>query len=1064
MKDSKNNSFVLFKAQDPEQLYEFERTAGLKTICDYQRRVVKRLKDEIKELESSVDQQLSILNEVNGMFADDSNARSCFDKNSIIQRTMHAHIEEMKLLKTHVSIKEDIVLRDNEPQLYMQPKTEDLVAAARESVDFPSFFREFPIGFIAFFDNEEISFSLQALIEEAEMWDTDVRTKFFSVLFAHLNSAGYVFTSFLSLIECSSLPGLTEYVEVDLLPILNYTRIAFFLFDAENSELVMEKEKLMMKRKVSDGIIAEAIRTNRLMIASTAYRMFSNDDAMLLKNNKEMLVVPVYCDGAPSAVVLMFDKIGGLKQIDYVTAKALSVFIEQALPVIKRVNQRKENVDKFQKTLDAFLKIINAADMETFTKVVPEALTSCFKCEYAQVLKVSQTKRVFWSIHQSKKDRQTISIDAGVTGQCISRRMPLRVTRPESSVHFNSVADRPSPKVLCTSILVCPVFDDENVPRFVIALYNKKEIETFTDLDISTLKMICDNLYNVLCSITRTAKLTAAVECGQDRINLYDALTNMLASLTNLPDIDATCTKIGEKIGELLNDYAIDVYYVDGLSKTVNGKNVFEKYHKSLYDPDPICLFARTAEIQESIPNDDAEPVIYCGVKSSMNEPIGLFKMSCIDPTKPKNKSIMSLFQSVANVFTLSSKKVLKQKSTARLKVEQLNTVLDSQYQPIQNTNMLQIVRAWRTVVGPGLELSIRMRSLSRQLLLVANLLHRLPADPCVSLQIFNEVQLLLPYEPPNDDTAFVILPRTNSEFQAKTLEFIQEMSQLCDIPEVQEPPQADKVKVPRVTGALEEDVFASTFSVISQSYDRQFTYLKKIAIDLGVIEFLGIDRKLFKEMLTKLHEFHSSNVFESWELAMDHCQFAAHVITQVKHAIQLETVDIAAMYLYLLSLYCRPWDRVGVSKSGMIRYCIENGKEMSPVGCFFTVCSAMAISPLSRLAPDKINSLMKRMKQFDSSDSFSTLFSDDISLHIVTLAKFSYLARKFEDTQRWTTLRFSEQVEQDLVDEFKKYQLDFEVHSIIVPTCGEFVKRGIKFDHVRKLFTNNLSQMTGTA
>ena len=1062
MKDSKNTSFVLFKAQEPEQLYDFERTTGLKTILDYQRRVVKRLKDEIKDLQASVDQQLEVIKEVNRMFTDDPNARSCCDANSIVQRTMDAHLQEMKLIRSIVSFKEDMLLLDNEERLYIQPTTEELVAGAKTSSDFAQFFREFPIGFIAFFDSEEISFSLEALITEAETWDTGIRTKFFSMLFAHLNSAGYIFSTFLALVGCSSLPVLTEYIEVQLLPVLNYGRIAFFLFDAENSELVMEKEKLMLKRKVTEGILAKAIRTNKLMIASTSYRLFSNEDAELLKTNKEMLVVPVYCEGSPAAVVLLFDKIGGFEQIDYITAKGLSIFIEQALPVIKRVNQRRENVQKFQMTLDAFLKIINVSDMDTFMKVVPEALTSCFKCDYAQVLKVSQRKRFFWPIHQSKKDRQMISIDAGVTGQCISRRMPLRVTRPESSVHFNSVADRPSPKVLCSSILVCPVFDDDNVPRFAIALYNKQEIETFTDLDISTLKMICDNLYKVLYSITKTAKLTAAVEYGQERIDLYDALTTMLASLTNLPDIDATCAKIGEKVSELLKDYAVDVYYVDRLSKTVNGKSVFEKYHKSLYDSDPICLFARTAEIQESIPNEGDEPILYCGVKSSLNEPIGLFKLSCIDPTKPKNKSIMSLFQSVANVFTMSSKKVLKRKSTAQLKVEQLNTVLDSLYQPVQNANMLQIIRAWRMVVGPGLELSIRMRSLSRQLLLVANLLHRLPADPGVALQIFNEVQLLLPYEEPGDDATFVILPREDRQFQEKTLEFLQEMSQLCDIPEVAEPPQADKVKVPRVTEALEEDVFSSTFSVVSQSYDRQFTCLKKLALDLGVIDFLGIDKKRFKEMLTKLHEFHTSNVFESWKLAVDHCQFAAHVISQVKDSIEFEPVDIAAMYLYLLSLYCRIWERVGVSNTGIIRFCIENGKGMSPVGCFFTVCSAMAISPLSRLSPENINRLMTRMNQFDCSDSFESLYSDDMCIHIVTLARFSYLARKLEDAQHWTTLRFSEEVDSELVDEFKKYQLDFEVHSIILPTCGEFVKRGIKFDQVRKLFTNNLSQIIG--
>jgi hypothetical protein len=114
------------------------------------------------------------------------------------------------------------------------------------------------------------------------------------------------------------------------------------------------------------------------------------------------------------------------------------------------------------------------------------------------------------------------------------------MTNPENSVIFEEEIDRPSCISYCSSILVCPVLNSEGIPKFLVALYNKNDVDSFSDGDLSTLKMMCDNLNQVLCSIRKVGKIDAIMDKQEELYNRCMTMGEILPLLDNLSNISDT--------------------------------------------------------------------------------------------------------------------------------------------------------------------------------------------------------------------------------------------------------------------------------------------------------------------------------------------------------------------------------------------------------------------------------------------------------------------------------------------------------------------------------------------
>ena len=221
-------------------------------------------------------------------------------------------------------------------------------------------------------------------------------------------------------------------------------------------------------------------------------------------------------------------------------------------------------------------------------------------------------------------------------------------------------------------------------------------------------------------------------------------------------------------------------------------------------------------------------------------------------------------------------------------------------------------------------------------------------------------------------------------------------------------------------------------------------------------------------DFLFHLRKFHPKKKFNNWELSIDHLQFFGFIINQIKKSFQFEIEYICALSFHLLSLYSEP---PYINKNEFLkiqeRLFLENGKGFNSLTSFLICCSLVKIHPFSKISNEIKNKICILMYQFQEIKQLNHLFLNNLIYPLCILSKFSYIARPYEITLKLIKNRFEEEFEidddQDTWEMVQNYQLEFEVRSIILLCSGEFVKKGIKFDQIRKLFTSNISLITKT-
>ena len=164
-----------------------------------------------------------------------------------------------------------------------------------------------------------------------------------------------------------------------------------------------------------------------------------------------------------------------------------------------------------------------------------------------------------------------------------------------------------------------------------------------------------------------------------------------------------------------------------------------------------------------------------------------------------------------------------------------------------------------------------------------------------------------------------------------------------------------------------------------------------------------------------------------------------------------------------------KPRNNCVYSPSELItKFYIENGKGFSPLSSFIAAVSGM--NNQSAITTESIDAIAPLMKKLDCTQTFDFLNTGELYIFIACISQYSYLARSPEIAKKWIDKRVKEEIideeEEDdnesLSDEIMKSQIDFDVKSILFPTFGEFVKRDIKIDHIRKLFITTVSKVTG--
>ena len=272
-----------------------------------------------------------------------------------------------------------------------------------------------------------------------------------------------------------------------------------------------------------------------------------------------------------------------------------------------------------------------------------------------------------------------------------------------------------------------------------------------------------------------------------------------------------------------------------------------------------------------------------------------------------------------------------------------------------------------------------------------------------------------------------------------------------------------------------------SKFDVFSFQNDFLNELIISALSNFGVLNFLSIDSKLANSLIDELRSMHTSNGFQTWDLAVDHFQFASFLLQNLGKKVLITIEQITAILFYLLSLYCVPYlndpemnldkpqvNSVYTPSELITKFYIENGEGIMPLSSFIAAVSRM--NDQSAIKKESIDAIAPLMKKLDCTQSFDFLNTGELYIFITCISQYSYLSRSPEISKKWIDKRLKEEFSEDELQndsndsysyEILMSQIDFELKSILMPTFGEIVKKDIKIDHIRKLFTSTMSAIT---
>ena len=1115
--------------------YDFERITDMKSMVEYLKRTLSRLEDELKNIHQTIDTETHLIDSLNDIFATSNAARNLTNRQSAIFKTIESSRKDVNIGKNNQeksdsssltpnntsdnqSLKQSKMAAQNnndetpkksvtfinisntqktnseneeenkkKKELYERPNTYDIIGALKESNNYRDFFFEFPLALIAFFDHSKVMFSINQIMIEVEKWQAERRSQFFSDFFQHINNTAFFFSLLIAILENGNIQTLDRLIENVISSKLNFTKIVFFLYDAKTKQLIMKKKKLSMARFLKSGMIYESIINNQQALISHESKLFSQDDAVFLKNNTMMLSTPVYVNNEPVGVLLFYDKFGGFKQFDFIVSQALSNFVSQSMQIIKLKQIKRKSVDVYQTITNSYIEMINTPDSSTFYDVFSNIMTEYFRCDHSRIFKVSDDLSNYYQIPEDSKDTEKYSTISGIVGLAILQKETLNFSNPELSSSFLYSVDRPDEDTTSKSLLVCPVLDENDVPRYAVALYNKNNLENFTKQDEQNIKIFCSELFNIFKASFRRKSYNVSYENCKDEITICYSILDMLEELTlvygdysnfessmlcdsNSDLFKQAFTVMNNGVKSSFFEVNSELFYIDTFKNSILSIN--KNYQKSLNNQcdesfDPILQFAKSSDTKE-ISHPNIPTTVYSGTKDTNGHPNGLIKLTALNPNK-KEISLKSMFQPN---FSPKIKSKSKDNSLNNSQIQ----FQEEQFSDIKDEKVKNVIKIWNNVIGILIEEVIKETHLSTLIEISSNIWNLIPSDPKYSARIFKELQLIF-----NDidesknlnDVVDVFLVNENEEYLQNTKNIIDYFRVVIA------PYNSDNKKVDNSNSLVKSKnekndtinrlmTENSSFNALLLQSDTIREILIPILEEFHVLEFLNINDDFSYSLINFIKQMHYTNsTFETWELCVDHIQFLSYLLNIIFQEKFLSTEKVASLFIYFMVLYSSPYLMdPSYSHEWLVKYYIENGRKSSPITLFITAASSLKcykdFNPIKII--DKIAPILDELETIET---FDFLESEEIHVLVAILCKFSYLTRSQEIAKKWIEKRFNNNctdINPIMRDEIIKYQLEFELKSIILPACSKLLKKGIKVDNIKKIFNTSIANLIGSS
>jgi hypothetical protein len=208
---------------------------------------------------------------------------------------------------------------------------------------------------------------------------------------------------------------------------------------------------------------------------------------------------------------------------------------------------------------------------------------------------------------------------------------------------------------------------------------------------------------------------------------------------------------------------------------------------------------------------------------------------------------------------------------------------------------------------------------------------------------------------------------------------------------------------------------------------------------ELAVSRFLGINDNRAAQFLVTLRGYHHPNCFEGWKLAVDHFQFVAYMLLHSEFGRTISDVEMIAVLLFSLTSYSDPVAASQPSPEKVARYALEVGGKCS-------LMSALYLAFLETQLLDDIGQLEARtlwttIKKLTTLSQEGKYVNSPPALVLILLAQFSYMFRRADTAKKWTKLRMGETPSELGADEIRKFELENERDSLLMPVLNEAAK-----------------------
>lgn len=974
----------------------FERIEELKSLISFQTRVLDRIRQDAATAQSQVDLQLEIMDSLNKMYADTTSytgSKSPFAKT----------LKSMDRLNTST--------RSSSQTPTLQPltsidspsspsKSQSYPTALLSTLDFDYFSRDFPLTLNYLF-KRGIADETKAISAACEKLPLTKRTEFVNNVFKQLNETSQIFQAILNLVNATSFAQLTEMVESTLPKVLNLQRAA--IFQVSGDQIILQKECMTLNREFTSGVLHSIFKSNKMrVIASTHPDLTAIDQYIFMKNNMA-LVIPI-----EHLILIFFDKIGGFKEDDFAIAVGITDVIREFMPSLEQQTDESPNIE-------TTLKIIN--------NFSPKVLAEVFNCEGVRVFHVSKSKKVFLDTNEEKPTIYNIS--TGIVGQCITKMRLIRMSKPEISVLFEPAVDRINMNTPTSSILVSPIFGKDNSVKYVIALYSRKFVDFFTELDENTMIMVC----KALNPIVKGNKLQKQLQRKENHIKYLTLTMDIFNQHVDLLDFYKMKSLVNKALSAVVGCDS-DVYVTDYFRNDLNeARSEFNE--KIAANGSPQCISAHTQKMMQTIISD-TQTKYYIPLPGSEGRIAGVVKLD-IDKVAAKAKRIISVYSSVS-MIKLDSSSSFNSKSQLQLKVEKMNSNAQTQFGEIDDRRVISCAKPIRDFFGSILEGSrVYADGLASARFSVA--IEKIPEDmPELYIRAHEDISALIGtmcYGP----SKLIQISPNNSEYLKITSKMLRGLTEICGFPDIPDPQDIVTLVMPQ---HVPNDL---SFDVYSNDAKNLLAYASSMLLDCGIEDVLGADDTHVVFMLKELRSMYSSN----WEVAIDNAQFAFIHMKQLNITNQIDQI---ALLFYLLSCGANK-----IETTGAIIEAIETGQTPA-ASSVLLYAAAASFAPF--LDNRTFYEILQKVSYISTCECFDSFGDDSNPICLLAiLSKRSLLARKFETAERYVKERFTDQ-------NLMKYILEAEMRGMILPVIFELTTPQFRTEPIRLPMVTNARKITG--